>query len=133
MRIPNLACLLLALLLQLSACGRPEATAQPPTSHMGALNAPISNPWMAPPALPPELPAIASAPTAAPAGESLLPALSSANPHARLAGVEAWVQSRPDSLHEIKPMLHDSDPAVRTRARVLWNAALSGGRKSDPE
>ncbi|GIZ50080.1 hypothetical protein [Noviherbaspirillum aridicola] len=135
-RVLRAALLLSVLSWQVAACGRMEADKAPDTGRRsegtGFLFAAISNPWTASPSSSAQYlpPGMLSQEHAAPADTA---PMRSRDPVARLAALEAWTRSRPDSLHEIGLMLHDPDPSVRSRARELWTAALSGGRKADPD
>jgi hypothetical protein len=129
------ACLCFLVLLMLAACGRPapEATRSRDTGQ-GIFSAAISNPWSAAVRVPDPADPPQESPVAFPASrEQALSSLGSPDPGARRIALDAWMQFRPDSLQEISHMLDDPDISVRTRARVLWNAALSGGREADPQ
>lgn len=125
------AFVLCGLVLQLAACGRSDTER---TARGGGftLIGPLSNPWAAYTPAPAETWSAREQPSPD-AGTGAPGDLGNHDPHARLAAMEAWIRARPDSLHELNRMLHDPDPSVRTRTREIWTAALSGGRKSDPE
>lgn len=124
---------LLAAALSLAACERPATEqARQDVARPAVLGGAISNPWSGP--VHPSDGADRSpvSPSASLPGASPLASLGSPDPASRRAALDAWVQARPDSLQEIRPMLDDPDVAVRARARALWNAALSGGREAGP-
>lgn len=135
MRVSCPACLLCVLLVPLAACDRNDPGRPAGQSDGAGLIAPMSNPWTRA-HVETGTAAETQTPPAGPPSSSRRPpthALDSPAAQTRLAALDAWIRARPDSLHEISPLLQDPDPAVRTRARALWNQSLSGGREADPE
>ena len=132
----SIACLcFLALVLALAAYMQfTPKDVQARDAGRAVFGAAASNPWT----VLPHPPDGTSPPDNASPNDQTLPgpspaSLDSPDPQARRRALDAWFQSRPDSLQEISRMLDDPDPAVQAHARLLWDIALSGGREMDSD